>query len=858
MFGFPIGNGNSGYNDFVEKFTNNADSGFPKIQQREVFYSVKDGNWNDLNSWQTASGRVGILPTLNDDVYIKHTISLNTNASVNNLFITATLKTDTTARTIFVYGNLQSIGTIDFSTNNANHNLYLIGQNNSIANLITGTGSTVTYGRNANSYYNLNGVTQAFEYGKQYILPLNYNNLVITNVGEKIATSDLVINGNLTIQATYSYGNFPGFPGADVGASYKTIPVMVMGDYNLTVNGNTTIGTFYNTGFTKTGPGTLLFKGTLSVSQISYVDLSGVTTIELRNGVSAWGFQGIYFWGTAQWRFTTNNQSITSTNGLVIYDAYIDNNIVVTNNTTLFITNILNGGNSNSKIINKGTINFTTQNAAENSMTIGQWDFTTFSNTIAYTGNYSATIPSLFTNFHNLTISGTGTKTLSVNTTLNGNLVINPNGTLECSTFNLSVLGTTTLGNDFGGSNVPVLSKNGAGNLLFVGQVLYIGANASFTGNPTIEYRGGLQLNQGQNSSNAYDFGTGNTSFTTNNQTITANRTIDFKGTTTIVGAIIVTVANAADFVRQTGTMNGTVAGSILNINGRYYINNISSPVPMTTGVFNHLNAATSIIGYVFNGNYTLPLTTYYGLTISGTGTKTLGGNTTTTSIVTIAGSSPTLELSTFNCTIGQMSGNFTTFTLSKNGAGNVIFTNGMSTTGNTWTLNFSGNPTVEVRNGLSNFTAASNFGTGQYTFTTNNQTLAQNSTFNCPLLISGAIILTINSNAITCNGVIDGNNASSTLRMAASSILTYRNATQPMATGILDTSTNLNTWIYGNANQDIKGDPTPLPGKQIYRNLTLNGGGTKTLQGYVSVQNTYTLTAPATLALNGFTLTNP
>jgi hypothetical protein len=70
------------------------------------------------------------------------------------------------------------------------------------------------------------------------------------------------------------------------------------------------------------------------------------------------------------------------------------------------------------------------------------------------------------------------------------------------------------------------------------------------------------------------------------------------------------------------------------------------------------------------------------------------------------------------------------------------------------------------------------------------------------------------------------------------------------MATGILDTSTNLNTWIYGSGSQDVKGN--------IYRNLTFNGGGTKTLQGNVSVQNTYTLISPATVNLNGFALTNP
>jgi hypothetical protein len=68
------------------------------------------------------------------------------------------------------------------------------------------------------------------------------------------------------------------------------------------------------------------------------------------------------------------------------------------------------------------------------------------------------------------------------------------------------------------------------------------------------------------------------------------------------------------------------------------------------------------------------------------------------------------------------------------------------------------------------------------------------------------------------------------------------------MATGLLDTSTNLNTFIYGNGNQNIRGGN--------YRNLTFNGGGVKTLQGNVVRTGTYVLTPPATVNLNGFTLT--
>ena len=72
------------------------------------------------------------------------------------------------------------------------------------------------------------------------------------------------------------------------------------------------------------------------------------------------------------------------------------------------------------------------------------------------------------------------------------------------------------------------------------------------------------------------------------------------------------------------------------------------------------------------------------------------------------------------------------------------------------------------------------------------------------------------------------------------------------MVTGILDTSTNNNTWIYGSGSQDVKGG--------TYRNLTFFSGS-KTLQGNVSVLGTFNTGSGAGLAtvnLNGFTLTNP
>jgi hypothetical protein len=128
--------------------------------------------------------------------------------------------------------------------------------------------------------------------------------------------------------------------------------------------------------------------------------------------------------------------------------------------------------------------------------------------------------------------------------------------------------------------------------------------------------------------------------------------------------------------------------------------------------------------------------------------------------------------------------------------------------------------------------------------------------------LVSG-IQLTIQGDPtkiIVFENVVNGTNSSSILRQTGSRI-EYKSAAAPMSTGKLyanqSTVWGTGTFIYSRlGNQDIKTPEDPTnPG---YQNLTLSGSGAKRLLGNVSVKGTYTLTAPATLDLNGFTLTNP
>ena len=806
--------------------TQDADSGFPKPWTREIFYSIKDGNWTDTNVWNTASGRVGLLPTANDDVYVRNTITLNTTVSqnCNNLYISGRLNKNQNL-TLTVNNIFCDIGFLDLSSAQALI-LNISGNNSTInnSNFLSGAANCVI------TYIGGEG---------QPILNLSYSSLTISGTGIKYLNSNLTLTGNLSV------------------SSYLECLY-----YNLTVTGTTqTAGTL-----SKLGSGNILFVGQLNSSTFNF---TGNPDVELRGGcINLRGYSG-----TGTWSFTTNNQSISSNGFGCVLDAkvLIESGITLTTlgGQILTLNDSINGVDGTSKwIASTGTVIFGTQTSAQNSMTTGIWDFTTNANTIQYNGNYSATIPSYFTTFSSLTIGGTGTKTLGVNTTLNGNLSLAGAVTtvLECSTYNLTVNGTTTTG------TVPgnYLGKNGAGNILFVGAVLLgnSGTGFIFSGNPNVEFRGGLTTTNNNTLTNT---GTGQWKFTTNSQTIqsTGGNFTNMNASILISGAITLNMSlNSSMNINSTIDGDNALSSLVLgNANTTIVFTNIAYYLPMAT--FGTINPNAGNISYNFNGNITIPYSTYGGLIINGTGTKTLGSNTTVLLNLTyngVAGS--TFECSTYNLTvngttnlIGTIS---TTNIFSKNGSGSLLFIGFINANGANLIL--SGNPTIECRGGfrMQNQSGAYNTGTGTITFSTNNQILdnsANNITYNNNIVISGAITVTVgslfSSTTYIIKGTINGDNANSKLLMANSNIINYQNATQPMATGILDTSTNLNTWIYGLSNQDIKGNIVILT-KQVYRNLTLNGGGTKTLLGFVSVLNTYTLTPPATVLLNGFTITNP
>jgi hypothetical protein len=457
--------------------------------------------------------------------------------------------------------------------------------------------------------------------------------------------------------------------------------------------------------------------------------------------------------------------------------------------------------------------------------------------------------------YTNLSTSGNiGTKYMISDLTISGSF--SPNSNFECGAYNLTVNGVATLG--VTGQPGKFTKNSSTGSLLFIGNCDVEGLVDLSTGNSNVECRGGLNIH-----TFGFTAGSGTWTFSTNNQTISCSAWLGgtWNGNIVVSGAITVTLTG--NTFQTNGTINGTVSGSTFNNNGTLYIG--YNHTPMSTGVFNYKNTTTSTLGYVFNGNYTLPYTNYAGLFIGGSGTKSQGAATTVNYNMVIGGGNPgsTFDCAgfdldvkgTFTCYDAFLASSFCNITFEAL----ATFSNG-SFTSLVVDLR-TGNPNVEFRNGVYFHVYSIYSGTGTWKFSTNNQTIDFNvingGALACNWLISGAITVTHIDGGTAkpgITGTLNGDNALSTFDCRG--VLQYQNATAPMTTGKLYCNQAANTFFYNLAgNQDVQVPSDPTPG---YKNLTLAGSGAKRLLGNVSVKGIYTLTGPATLNNNGFSLTNP
>lgn len=284
--------------------------------------------------------------------------------------------------------------------------------------------------------------------------------------------------------------------------------------------------------------------------------------------------------------------------------------------------------------------------------------------------NGTGTSPTNFTVASDVFIVQNGhTMTTTANWAVTGSVQVSNGGTLTLSAYTVTISAGTTVS---GTLNITSTT----GTKTFVGLVtINSGGNWNNTANEAITFRGGINCYGGGNA------GTGVQTFNTNNQSINGSLVMPRM---TITG---VTVTNNGT-LDITTVLTGTGAltqgdNSILNIGGT-----------STITTLNATNTGNTVI-YNSTGNQTAHVNSYYNLTLSTGGTKTITGISTINGTLTIdnATVTPSTGLTiggdiilnnNFSFTTGAfthtISGNWT-----QNGWGNVTATAGS-------TINFTGN----------------------------------------------------------------------------------------------------------------------------------------------------------------------
>ena len=557
------------------------------LRKFNTWYTVADGNWSNPNTWMSNGKRIHSLPQPGDDVYIDHNIGLDIyQTTINNLYVNGQLSHTLINAILTVNGNLQAKGTVDLSQV-SNANLVLNGFYNFINSFEAGNSSTVTYSRPSD----------------QDVMSLPYQNLKIYNIGIKYLTAHTIINGNLNVNDYQSYDAF-----------------LECGPFNLTVYGTSSFtadGIVGNGNLGKSGNGNLLFVGNCNINANTTFS-SNINSLEFRGGFSGSGFDGILNINCPVY-FTTNSQIFSGSvyfNDLVM----IIGQITLTNNGTMYLLQGVNGDNNNSTLTN----NYELYLSSPVAMNLGVFNYMNGSSSLmGYAMNDDFALP--FTSYNNLSILGTGTKSLSGNTNVLNPLVNNYSANssrLDCGPYDLVINGNTTVTGQ-GMENDAALIKTGSGKITFVGDAFLNCAQIGFNSDVTLEFRGNVNFGPyGSIVENSVTI-SGPINLTTSSKTISGKGMI-FNGSITISGGITATFDGADLGHNISGTITGASNTDTMKVTGAVsYLNPIE---PMQVGVLD-CNYSTSKFYYSASNNQNIVGGTYGSLFLNGSGTKTLLGN---------------------------------------------------------------------------------------------------------------------------------------------------------------------------------------------------------------------------------------
>lgn len=589
-----------------------------------------------------------------------------------------------------------------------------------------------------------------------------------------------------------------------------------------------TAGTFSNTAFTVTYTGINASGDTIIASGIPYYNLtlngSGeVYVLEGSTTVNAAGTLTV----------TAGTLNTTASNYALSFGK-----ISTANSATAILT------------LNGSTVSATATSGTVFSKGSGSV-FNAGTSTVDFTGNGDITLTGAATvSFYNLKISGTGTKSMAIATTVTNVLTITA-GTMTTTVSNygltvgnldLQSSGTLTL-------NGATLTLNGtdgdpvdtiAGTLnIGTSTITYTGNNAS--GNTIISKDISYYNLTINNSTETYELEGDTTASSLGTVTITAGTlTTTASNYTLSAGKISMASSSAAILTLNASTLNLTATSGFLFTKG-------------ANGVF---NAGTSTVALVGNGDASVTTTvavTFYNLTIASTGTKSLAVATVISNTVSITNGTLT-TVTNLALTAGQIqigaSG-----TLLANSAAITVNGNTSTPLSNAGTFN-AGTSTVYYTGNNTSGNTTIDMHVPYYNLTLNNVSetyVLEGDTVVDPAgtltIVAGTFDTTASNYALSA-GRISLQNAASVVANFNASVITLT-----ATSGILFSRGGLSATFNSGTSTVIlagNGDATINNGTVAFYNLTLSSTGTKIIATNFSVTNNLVITNGTFNTLNG------
>jgi hypothetical protein len=697
--------------------------------------------------------------------------------------------TGAVARTVTVSGDLAlSGGTLNMSAASVAGTLNVAGNFSHTAGTITetstGSGAIVFNGTGTETYTSGGTVSNTinFTVNSGSILQMVADGTTVTGGGTFTLSSGstLGITSANGITSSAASGNIQvtGARTFNTGANYtyNGSADQVTGDgLPATVN-NLTIS---NSGNTVTLSNGVAVSGTLALSAGTLA--VGSNTLTLNGSVTSGGALTSGATGTVSYNQGSAGQTVLAANyGNLTFSNY--NKTLPSG--TVGIAGTFTAGSATGHTISGSTINF---NGSSQSIP-------------AFNGS---------TGYNNLTISGTGTKTLSVSLNISGDLTVSA-GSLDLGSYTAN---RTSVGGTLTVSSGATLSIGGTGTIPSNYSTHSIGATS------TINYYGTTQTISTLNSSQNYG-----------SLTISGSGTATLAGTVGVAGDLTI---SSGTFDLSSYTANRTSPGGTLTVSNGATLS-IGGTGTIPSNYSTHSIGATSTVNYYGTTQTVSTLNSsqnYGNLAISGSGTATPAGTVGVAGDLTI--SSGTFDLSSYTANRTSPGGTLTVSsgaTLSIGGTGTLPSNYSTHSIGTTSTINYAGTTqTVATLNSSQNYGNLTISGSGTKTLA-GAETVSGTLTISAGTLADGGFTLSVNGNI--------ANGASHT--GAGKISLTGGSTTHTLSGGGPYTNLELNDANGATLNSDvtINGTLTLTSGNVTTSSYTLSIGPTGTVlrtSGYIA-----------------------